>query len=59
MPMDRRTPISRHRLPKATLVEVEHPLRAIKCQLGFTKVRYKGLANNPAQLMTLFALSNV
>jgi IS5 family transposase len=25
---------------------------------GFTKVRYKGLAKNTAQLMTLFALSN-
>jgi IS5 family transposase len=31
----------------------------IKCQLGFTKVRYKGLAKNTAQLMTLFALRNV
>jgi len=26
----------------------------IKCQFGFTKVRYKGLAKNTAQLMTLF-----
>jgi hypothetical protein len=26
---------------------------------GFTKVRYKGLAKNTAQLMTLFALSTV
>jgi IS5 family transposase len=31
----------------------------IKCQLGFTKVRYKGLAKNTAQLLTLFALSNL
>jgi IS5 family transposase len=31
----------------------------IKCQFGFTKVRDKGLAKNTAQLMTLFALSNV
>ncbi len=39
--------------------KVEHPFRVIKCQFGFTKVRYKGLAKNTAQLMTLFALSNV
>ena len=31
----------------------------IKCQFGFTKVRYKGLAKNTAQLVTLFALSNL
>ncbi len=37
--------------------KVEHPFRVIKCQFGFTKVRYKGLAKNTAQLMTLFALS--
>ena len=39
--------------------KVEHPFRAIKCQFGFTKVRYKGLAKNTAQLVTLFALSNL
>jgi IS5 family transposase len=39
--------------------KVEHPFRVIKCQFGFTKVRYQGLAKNTAQLMTLFALSNV
>jgi len=39
--------------------KVEHPFRVIKCQFGFTKVRYKGLAKNTAQLITLFALSNL
>ena len=39
--------------------KLEHPFRAIKCQFGFTKVCYKGLAKNTAQLMTLFALSNL
>ena len=39
--------------------EVEHPFQVIKCQFGFTKVRYKGLAKNTAQLITLFALSNL
>jgi len=39
--------------------KLEHPFRVIKCQFGFTKVRYKGLAKNTAQLITLFALSNL
>ena len=39
--------------------KVEHPFRVIKCQFGFTKVRYKGLAKNTAQLIILFALSNL
>lgn len=39
--------------------KVEHPFRVIKCQFGFTKVRYRGLMKNTAQLITLFALSNL
>ena len=39
--------------------KVEHPFRVIKCLFGFTKVRYRGLAKNTAQLLTLFALSNL
>jgi len=39
--------------------KVEHPFRVIKCQFGFTKVRYRGLAKNTARLSTLFALSNL
>jgi IS5 family transposase len=31
----------------------------IKRQFSFTKVRYKGLKKNTAQLITLFALSNL
>ena len=37
----------------------EHPFGVIKCQFGFTKVCYKGLAKNTSQLMTLFAMSNL
>jgi IS5 family transposase len=37
----------------------EHPFRILKRQFGYTKVRYRGLAKNTAQLMTLFALSNL
>ena len=39
--------------------KVEHPFRVIKCQFGYVKVRYRGLAKNTAQLITLFALSNI
>jgi IS5 family transposase len=38
---------------------VEHPFRIVKCVFGFRKVRFKGLAKNTAQLLTLFALANL
>ena len=31
----------------------------IKRQFGYTKVRYRGLAKNTAQIVTLFALGNL
>ena len=39
--------------------KVEHPFRVIKRQFGFVKVKYRGLAKNTANLVTLFALSNL
>jgi IS5 family transposase len=39
--------------------KVEHPFRVIKRQFGYAKVKYRGLAKNTANLMTLFALSNL
>ena len=39
--------------------KVEHPFRVIKRQFGYTKVRYRGLEKNTAQLTMLFALSNL
>ncbi|UUC49583.1 IS5 family transposase [Pseudomonas citronellolis] len=39
--------------------KVEHPLRVIKHQFGYVKTRFRGLAKNTAQLVTLFALSNL
>ena len=39
--------------------KVEHPFRVIKHQFGYTKVRYRGLTKNAAQVKTLFALSNL
>jgi IS5 family transposase len=38
---------------------VEHPFRVIKRQFGYTRVRYRGLARNTAQLHMLFALANI
>ena len=37
----------------------EHVFRIIKCQFGYRKVRYKGLAKNRAQVMSLVALANL
>jgi len=39
--------------------KVEHPFRVLKRQFGYTKVRYRGLAKNAAQIVTLFALTNL
>ena len=38
---------------------VEHLFRVVKRQFGFSKVRYRGLAKNTGQLVTLFALANL
>jgi transposase, IS5 family len=47
------------RLKASVRAKVEHAFRVIKLQFGFTKVRYRGLEKNTAQLKTLFALSNL
>ena len=39
--------------------KVEHPFRVIKRQFGYTKERFRGLVKNTAQMVTLFALSNL
>jgi transposase, IS5 family len=39
--------------------KVEHVFRVVKCQFGYRKVRYKGLAKNEAQINTLMALANL
>ena len=44
-------------LKASVRAKVEHPFRVIKRQFGYVKVRYRGLAKNTAQLITLFALS--
>ncbi|MFH7451130.1 IS5/IS1182 family transposase, partial [Pseudomonas syringae pv. tagetis] len=39
--------------------KLEHPFWVIKPQFGYTKVRFRGLEKNTAQMVTLFALSNL
>ena len=46
-------------LKASVRAKVEHPFRVLKRQFGYTKVRYRGLAKNTAQIVTLFALSNL
>ena len=47
------------KLKAGVRAKVEHPFRVIKRQFGYIKVRYRGLKKNTAQLVTLFALSNL
>jgi IS5 family transposase len=46
-------------LKASVRAKVEHPFRVLKQQFGYTKVRYRGLAKNTAQIRTLFMLSNL
>src|SRR5436189_3022181 len=39
--------------------KVEHVFRVVKCQFGYRKVRYRGIAKNGAQVFSLFALANL
>jgi IS5 family transposase len=53
---------TKHKIEKAKAqvrAKVEHPFRVIKHQFGYVKTRFRGLAQNTAQLMPLFALSNL
>jgi len=49
----------RNRKHGSVQAKVEHVFRVIKCQFGYRKVRYRGLAKNEAQLLTLTALANI
>ena len=62
--LDKTTPLGAitdkiEKLKASIRAKVEHPFRVIKRQYGHTKVRYRGLAKNTAQLYTLFMLSNL
>lgn len=47
------------KMKASSRAKFEHPFRVIKRQLRFTKFRYRGLAKNTAQIVVLFALSNL
>jgi IS5 family transposase len=49
----------RNRKHSSIRSRVEHIFRVIKCQFGYTKVRYKGLAKNAAQVFSLIGLTNL
>ena len=39
--------------------KVEHVFLVLKCQFGYRKVRYRGIAKNGAQVFALLALANI
>ena len=39
--------------------KVEHVFRVLKCQFGYRKVRYRGIAKNGAQVFALLALAKL
>jgi transposase, IS5 family len=39
--------------------KVEHVFRVLKCQFGYRKVRYRGIAKNGARAFALLALANL
>jgi transposase, IS5 family len=49
----------RNRRNSAIRARVEHLFRIVKRQFGYTKVRYRGLAKNAAQVMALIGLANL
>jgi IS5 family transposase len=62
--LDKRSALykARRKIEKAKAqvrAKVEHPFRVIKRQFGYVKTRFRGLVKNTAQLVTLFALSNL
>jgi IS5 family transposase len=48
-----------NRLIASPRSKVEHMFRIVKCQFGYRKTRFRGLAKNMAQLKTLFGLGNL
>ena len=54
-----KTQRARNRRLSRVRATVEHPFLVVKRLWGHTKVRYRGIAKNLAQMHTLFALANV
>ncbi len=49
----------RNRRQSTVRARVEHVFRVIKCQFGFQKTRYRGLAKNASQVNLLVGLANL
>ena len=49
----------RNRRNGSVRAKVGHIFRVLKCQFGYRRVRYRGIAKNGAQLFTLLALANL
>ena len=49
----------RNRKHGGVRAKVEHVFRVIKCQFGYRKARYRGLAKNASQMFSLMALANL
>jgi IS5 family transposase len=58
-PRKNKQPIKTEYIKASIRAKVEHPFRIIKCQFGFRKAIYRGLAKNDSKLAMLFALANV
>jgi len=58
-PRKNKQPIQTEYVKANIRAKVEHPFRILKCQFGFRKAIYRGLAKNDNKLATLFALANV
>jgi len=50
---------TRNRQQLKIRARVEHLFRILKCQLGYRKVRYRGLEKNRVQVMSLMAMANL
>ena len=49
----------RNRKMSSIRSRVEHVFRVMKCQFGYRRTRYRGLAKNAAQVFTLIGLTNL
>ena len=49
----------RNRRHGSVRAKVEHVFRVLKCQFGYRKVRFRGIAKNGAQVFALLALANL
>ncbi len=58
-PRKNKQPIRTEYVKASIRAKVEHPFRILKCQFGFRKAIYRGMAKNDNKLAMLFALANV